>query len=396
VDSAAPATPTPPVLTGATVSVVGNARLVVAPGRGDPARQLNDTLVFADATGPDDAAATLMQLTAAATVNVAAYPFGSSLIDTGAYARGVAGANGLPPGASELVGAEADIQGRGLYALRKADLFNLLAIPRAASLDDAQMRQVVQNGIAFCEARRAFMIVDIPESVNEAAEVQDWLAAHGSLRSPNAALFFPRLRIADPKAGNQPRSFAASGSLAGLFARTDGERGVWKAPAGVEATLRGVNALDCSVNDAGNGTLSPLAINCLRVFPGGRLVNWGARTLAGADAAGSQWKYIPVRRLALMLEESLWRGTRWVVFEPNDEPLWAAIRLAIGAYLHALFRQGAFQGRSPAEAYFVRCDAATTTQDDRSQGIVNIEVGFAPLKPAEFVVIRIQQRPGAQ
>lgn len=387
VGTAAAGAPTPPVLAGATVSVVGNARLSVTPGRGDPGRRLTDTLMFNLA----DDAATLMGLTSTATVNVAAYPLGSALGDVGAFVQGVPGADGEPPGAAELVGPAADANDRGLYALRQADLFNLLAIPRAASLDDAQMREVVQDGIAFCEARRAFMLVDIPEHVNAVADVRDWLAAHGEWRSRNAALFFPRLRMADPKAGGRLRSFAASGTLAGVFARIDGDRGVWKAPAGIEATLLGVDALDCRLDDTENGLLNPLAINCLRAFPPHGLVNWGARTLEGSDTAGSQWQYIPVRRLALMLEESLVRGTRWAVFEPNDEPLWAKVRLSIGAYLNALFRQGAFQGSNPKEAYFVRCDATTTSQTDRDRGIVRIEVGFAPLKPAEFVVLTIRQ-----
>ena len=114
----------------------------------------------------------------------------------------------------------------------------------------------------------------------------------------------------------------------------------------------------------------------------------------GDDDFGSEWKYIPIRRFALFLEESLYRGTKWVVFEPNDEPLWAKIRLNINAFMASLFRQQAFQGTSAQEAYYVRCDKTTTTQDDRNKGIVNIEVGFAPLKPAEFVVIKIQQIAG--
>ena len=121
---------------------------------------------------------------------------------------------------------------------------------------------------------------------------------------------------------------------------------------------------------------------------------WGARTLNGADVEASEWKYIPVRRFALFLEESLYRGTKWVVFEPNDEPLWSQIRLNVGAFMQSLFRQGAFQGLTPKDAYFVKCDGETTTQNDINNGIVNIVVGFAPLKPAEFVIIQIQQIAG--
>ena len=395
VDTTAAAEPTPPSLTGATVTVVGNSRLVVNAGRGDPARELTDVIVFSNATGPADTAAQTMALFGAGSAaNVQQYPLGSTLVDAAGYDQGVAGGDGSVPDANALVGAVADANDRGVYALRKADLFNLLCIPRAANLADPQMRQVVENSIAFCESRRAFMLVDIPETVNEVAEMKDWLDAHGNFRSRNSAVFFPRLRIADPNADFRPRSFGSSGTLAGVFARTDSDRGVWKAPAGIEATLRGIDDLDYRLSDAENGTLNPLAINALRVFPIYGLVSWGARTLDGADQTGSEWKYTPVRRLALMLEESLFRGTKWVVFEPNDEPLWARIRLNIGAYMNSLFRQGAFQGTTPKEAFFVKCDAETTTQDDRNKGIVNIEVGFAPLKPAEFVVIRIQQIAG--
>jgi phage tail sheath protein FI len=169
---------------------------------------------------------------------------------------------------------------------------------------------------------------------------------------------------------------------------------VWKAPAGTEARLSNVQQLEVPLNDSQNGVLNPIAINCLRTFPSYGKVCWGARTLDGSDQRASEWKYVPVRRLALFLEESLYRGTQWVVFEPNDEPLWAQIRLNIGAFLQNMFRQGAFQGRSPREAYFVRCDRETTTQNDINLGVVNILVGFAPLKPAEFVVISFQQIAG--
>ncbi len=145
------------------------------------------------------------------------------------------------------------------------------------------------------------------------------------------------------------------------------------------------------MTDAENGRLNPKGINCLRNFPAYGNVVWGSRTMAGFDELGSEWKYLAVRRFALFLEESLYRGTQWVVFEPNDEPLWAQIRLNLGTFMQDLFRQGAFQGASPQEAYYVRCDSTTTTQSDINRGIVNIEVGFAPLKPAEFVIIRIKQ-----
>jgi phage tail sheath protein FI len=213
------------------------------------------------------------------------------------------------------------------------------------------------------------------------------------VRSNHAALYFPHLEQSDPLTGRL-RPFPPCGAVAGIMARTDSERGVWKAPAGTEARLAGTRALTVPLNDPENGLLNPLGVNCLRAFPVIGPVIWGGRTLEGADALASQWKYVPVRRLALMIEESLYRGTKWVVFEPNDEPLWAQIRLNVGAFMHSLFERGAFQGVSSRDAYFVRCDKETTTQNDINNGIVNILVGFAPLKPAEFVIIKIEQLAG--
>ena len=247
---------------------------------------------------------------------------------------------------------------------------------------------------AYCLERRAFLIVDIPSDIDTVQEMKDWLDSNAGLRNRNAAVYFPRLRIADPLNQFRLRDFAPSGTMAGLYARTDNDRGVWKAPAGIEATLRNVNELRYVLTDPENGTLNPLGINCLRTFPIIGTVSWGARTLDGADVQASEWKYLPVRRFALFLEESLYRGTKFAVFEPNDEPLWAQIRLNVGAFMQTLFRQGAFQGQTPREAYFVKCDKETTTQNDINQGIVNILVGFAPLKPAEFVIIKISQIAG--
>jgi len=207
-------------------------------------------------------------------------------------------------------------------------------------------------------------------------------------------LFFPHIRRPNPLFPDQIENFAPCGAVAGIFARTDAQRGVWKAPAGQDATVVGAPSFSVPLTDADIGQLNPLAVNCLRVLPAAGRVVWGARTLQGNDRLASEWKYIPVRRTALFLEESLYRGTQWVVFEPNDEPLWAQIRLNVGAFMNGLFRQGAFAGTTPREAYFVKCDKETTTQDDVNLGVVNIAVGFAPLKPAEFVVIRIQQLAG--
>ena len=212
-------------------------------------------------------------------------------------------------------------------------------------------------------------------------------------KTTNAAVFFPLLRAPDPLRNGQISDFVACGAVAGVMARTDANRGVWKAPAGNEATLNGVAELSVTLTDSENGQLNPLGVNCLRSFPTIGCVVWGARTLGGADQL-AEYKYIPVRRLSLFIEESLYRGTKWAAFEPNEDSLWAQIRLDVGVFLNNLFRQGAFQGTTPRDAYFVKCDKDTTTQDDINLGIVNIIVGFAPLKPAEFVVIEIWQIAG--
>ncbi len=198
----------------------------------------------------------------------------------------------------------------------------------------------------------------------------------------------------NPLLGDQTEEFVPCGIVAGVMARTDADRGVWKAPAGIDGAMNGVQELQVGLTDGENGTLNQIGVNCLRKFPVFGHVVWGARTSRGADQAADEYKYIPVRRLALYIEETLFRSLKWVVFEPNDEPLWSQIRLNVGAFMQDLFRQGAFQGRSPQEAYLVKCDKETTTQSDINRGVVNIVVGFAPLKPAEFVVIKVQQLAG--
>ena len=281
---------------------------------------------------------------------------------------------------------------KGLYALKKADLFNLLCIPPHIPGEEIEPG-LVADAVTFCEQHRAFLIVDPPKAWVDKDTAK---AGIGNFitSSNHAAVFFPRLKQTNPLQNNRIEEFAPCGAIAGIFARTDAQRGVWKAPAGLEAKLVGVPELSVSLNDAENGELNPLGVNCLRTFPAAGRVVWGARTLEGNDRLTSEWKYIPVRRLALFIEESLYRGTQWVVFEPNDEPLWAQIRLNVGAFMQNLFRQGAFQGKTPQEAYFVKCDKETTPQNDINLGIVNVVVGFAPLKPAEFVVIKLQQMAG--
>lgn len=278
-------------------------------------------------------------------------------------------------------------QRQGIYALEDVDLFNLLCLPGVTDSG------ILMDAGSYCKERRAFLIADAPKN-QKPDDMVTAISGPSLPKTDYGAVYYPWISIADPLKNGNLRNCPPSGTIAGLYARTDTARGVWKAPAGTDATLVGVQAAEYKLTDGENGTLNPLGVNCLRIFPVYGAVAWGSRTLRGADQMTSEYKYIPIRRLALFIEESLYRGSKWVVFEPNDEPLWSQIRLNIGAFMHTLFRQGAFQGKTPKEAYFVKCDSETTTQNDINLGIVNIVVGFAPLKPAEFVIIKIQQMAG--
>jgi phage tail sheath protein FI len=297
---------------------------------------------------------------------------------------------------------------QGLWALDLVPLFNLLVIPPYTRLPGASAPDVGSAtwtaAAQYAASRRAFLIVDAPTSwgtVAKAASGAQTMLSNvlsSGTYADSAAIYFPYVLAADPLLQNLLMPFAPSGMIAGIYANTDAQRGVWKAPAGIAASLSGAVGLTAgsggaaiALNDGDSGQLNPLGINCLRNFPVIGNVVWGARTMAGADALSSPWKYVPIRRLARYIEQSLFQGTQWVVFEPNAEPLWSQIRLDVGAFMQELFSQGAFAGSSPAQAYFVRCDSTTTTPTDAANGIVNIIVGFAPLYPAEFVVIQIQQ-----
>lgn len=313
-----------------------------------------------------------------------------------ATATATGGNDGAVLGEPEFLGDRA--QKTGIHGLLKTDIFNLLCIPadaRGGTLPPG----VWEKAAELCHERRALLVVDPPAAWDAnpdtaAQTVKAAQAASGIIsltHASNAALYFPRLRKRDVLRDGQVDAFLPCGAVAGIMARTDVNRGVWKAPAGIEATVSGAEGLTVNMTNEENGLLNPIGVNCLRSFPNIGRVVWGARTLKGHDQLSDDYKYVPVRRLALFIEESLYRGTQWVVFEPNDEPLWAQIRMNVGAFMQRLFRQGAFQGASPRDAYFVKCDAETTTPDDVNRGIVNIVVGFAPLQPAEFVIISIQQ-----
>jgi uncharacterized protein len=296
-----------------------------------------------------------------------------------------------PVGDTQLVGDEGERT--GIWALLSTDIFNLLVIPPLPGASTATAA-VYQEALKLCIRRRAVLLVDAGDDpvANVPGTVDD-LGLGSPPQTRSVAVYYPLLVMIDPLRGGTS-AFPPSGMVAGVIARTDAERGVWKAPAGTGAGISGAVDVSRPVGLPESGQLNPLGINCIRSIPPfGRLV-WGARTLAGKDQLADDYKYLPVRRLALYIEESLYRGTQWVVFEPNDEPLWSQIRLNVGAFMHRLFRQGAFQGTTPNDAYYVKCDKETNPQADIDLGIVNIVVGFAPLKPAEFVVIKIQQIAG--
>lgn len=302
------------------------------------------------------------------------------------------GADGKPPGPRDLIGDPANKT--GVQALRDMHDVNLLALPELAHYESTEdVVSVVSAADRLCREQRIFQLVDSPSSWGGVDAARSGISAFEPVRSDHAGMFFPHLQLPDPLTGRL-RSFPPCGAVAGVIARTDGERGVWKAPAGTEAKVLGARSLSVQLTDRDNGLLNPLGVNCLRTFPVVGPLVWGSRTLAGTDSADSEWKYLPVRRLALHVEESLRRGLQWVVFEPNNDQLWQQIRLNVSGYLDPLFRKGAFHGSTPREAYFVKCDGETTSPEDVERGVVNVVVGIAPVKPAEFVIVTIQQMTG--
>ena len=285
-------------------------------------------------------------------------------------------------------------------SLDKVEIFNLLMVPGVAD------NEVLSAALSFAERKRAFAIVDPPpqapaDGVQDAAArrdpVLDVRLAGGYVlpTSQNGALYFPYLVSTDPVTGNNT-AMPPSGFVAGIYAQTDADRGVWKAPAGLATVVKNTAGPVATgvMNDPQQGVLNLDSIDCLRTFAGVGTVVWGARTLVASNTAFQQSMYVPVRRMTLFIEQTLLANLRWVVFEPNDEPLWTAIRASIEAFMLSLFRQGALQGSTPSDAFQVKCDSSTTTAADQQIGIVNIVVAFAPLKPAEFVIIKIAQLAG--
>jgi hypothetical protein len=280
-------------------------------------------------------------------------------------------------------------------SLDKVPIFNLVLVPGVSD------NTIWSEAQAFAERKLAFCILDPPAQA--AADptfaplplIADVIEAGVIPKTTNGALYFPYLQSHDPQT-NAPIELAPSGFVAGQFAGTDLNRGVWKAPAGLQTVL--VDTIGVvprgDMTDLRQGTLNPKGVNCIRDFPAIGSVVFGARTLVTENTSFEQWKYVPVRRTALFIEQSLFHSLGWVVFEPNDDPLWVAIRTTIEDFMLSLFNQGAFQGSKPSQAFQVKCDSSTTTQTDIDRGIVNILVAFAPLKPAEFVIIKIAQLAG--
>ncbi|MFF1696517.1 phage tail sheath family protein [Streptomyces sp. NPDC058257] len=265
--------------------------------------------------------------------------------------------------------------------------FSLLAVPGEATTS------MLDLGMAYCANRPLQDVFYIGETGSHDDTADEAAAFRTKLTVANSygALYFPWVKALDPTGrSREPVLLPPSGFVAGLYARIDASRGVWKAPAGTEASLNGVAGLAAELGDVQHGTLNPLGVDVIRRFAGAGVVVFGARTITSDPA----WRYVPVRRTAIMLRVSIYNGIQWAVFEPNDEPLWSQLRLTIGSFMMTLFRQGAFQGATPAEGFFVKCDGETTTQTDIDNGVVNVLVGFAPLKPAEFVVVKISQKAG--
>lgn len=280
--------------------------------------------------------------------------------------------------------------------LDKVEVFNLLMVPGVSD------NGVLSAALAFAERKQAFAIMDPPANcgadANPVPANDMYKVFHDSGVIPvsaNGALYFPYLKTTNPLSGDA-MNLPPSGFVAGVFARIDANRGVWKAPAGLEAIVRNTTGVVDSgrMTDPRQGVLNLAGVNCLRTFSGIGTVVFGSRTLVSANVAFQDNKYVPVRRMTLFLEQTLLQNLKWIVFEANDERLWLAIRMTIENFMLSLFNQGALQGAKPSEAFQVKCDRTTTTPDDQTNGIVNIVVAFAPLKPAEFVVIKIAHLAG--
>lgn len=370
-----------------------------APVDGQFARRLFDATVTLAAPGSGTSFTSQFVTGNAAVTNVSRYRLGAPY--TPSSSEQVVG-NSLTAGVNGNAAGQPDTAAfkAAVLALETPDpFFNLLCLPdlvRPAAGDPLTLHHssamaIYSEAARICKAKHAFLLIDPPPNVVDVGSAEAYKATGIPFASSHSAAYFPNIRVDDPLEAGAIRSHPPSGAMAGLFARTDGQFGVWQAPAGTEAVLAGAYGPSIDLSDADHGVLNPIGLNCIRKFPVYGTVNFGSRTVDGANALGSEWKYVPVRRTASYILRSLSEGLRWAVHKPNGEQLWSQMRLNSTAFMHGLFRQGAFKGVSAKEAYFVACDGSTTSPDDINQGVVNIVVGFAPLKPAEFVVISLRQ-----
>ncbi len=301
--------------------------------------------------------------------------------------KGSGGANAIL-GLSEN-GLEPLSPGLNLLQNLDEDGFGLLCLPVVSILNSSSFTKVASAAIAFCKEWRAFFILDLPRKINNSADVKQWLHQNEVLRSAHVAVYFPHIIARNLPSRDVPGQTASSGAIAGIYANSDRNRGVWKAPAGKNAVLR-ETILAAHLTNVEADRLNSSGICTLREFSQSDPVIWGARTLAGTNSMAGEWKYIPVKRTALFIEKSLLLRLKWVAFEPNDEVLWEKICLHVNNFMHGLFCQGAFQGDIDRDAYFVQCGAETTTDADIRTGVLKMMIGFAPLRPQEFIVLSLQ------
>jgi len=362
-----------------------------------PATRINDAtaeIIEKTKNGTYDSLVDLFSI-ALKSKNVSRYQLGNTYASALQFAAPVVGIDGNPAGQPSDTDFLAAIQ-----ALETPDpFFNTLCLPDLVRGQAANPRTPMHaNAMAcyseaarICGLKHALLLVDPFPGIDTINAAENWKSTAFTFASTFAAVFFPNIRVDDPLISGAIRAHPPSGAIAGVIARTDANVGVWQAPAGTEAYLAGAYGPTYVASDAEHGVLNVLGVNVIRQFPIFNTVNFGSRTLDGEDARASEWKYLPVRRTANYILQSLGDGLKWAVHQPNGEALWMQLRMNVNAFMQTLFRQGAFKGTSASEAYFVKCDAETTTAADINNGIVNIVVGFAPLRPAEFVVVTLRQ-----
>jgi phage tail sheath protein FI len=292
------------------------------------------------------------------------------------------------PGPDQYLGDSADRTGFG--GLEAVDEISMVAVPdlmaayQRGAIDLESVKAVQLGMIAHCELMGdRVAVIDPPPGLN-ARDVRVWRQETAGYDSKFAAVYYPWIKVFDPATG-QARMVPPSGHVSGIWARNDAERGVHKAPA--NEVVRGAVDLENQITRGEQDLLNPIGVNCIRAFPGRGIRVWGARTLSSDPA----WRYINIRRYFNYLEESILIGTQWVVFEPNDQALWARIRRNVSAFLVNEWRNGALFGSRPEEAFYVKCDAETNPSESVDLGRVICEIGIAPVRPAEFVIFRLAQ-----